>query len=95
MGAAQWILWFGQSLFKQVLFPWEVDPNRIDKSLRPGQLYHGEGGLSLDRWHFWRDGFVSVRLGAGEGKEGYGEECVRVSGKAAEIMEALKESMTF
>ena len=53
------------------------------------------GGLSIDRWRFWKKGFASVVAGAGGEKEGFGEECVRVSAKSAEIMESLEESMTF
>lgn len=95
MAAGQWILWWGQGLFKQVIFPREVDLDDIANSLRPGQLYRGEGGLSLGRWRFWKDGFASVAAGAEGEKDGYGEECVRVLAKAADIMETLEESMMF
>ncbi len=95
MGAAQWILWFGQSLFKRVLFPGEAEIEDLTHSWGPGQLYQGQGGLSIDRWRFWKKGFASVAAGVGGEKEWFGAECVRVSAKAAEIMELLEESMTF
>ena len=72
MGAAQWILWFGQSLFKQVLYPGEVDREDLTRAWRPGQLYQGQGDLSIDRWRFWKEGFASVAAGAGGEKEGFG-----------------------
>lgn len=95
LAAAQWILWYGQSLFKQILFQGDVDPDDLVKSWCPGELYRGEGGLSRGRWRFWRDGFGAVAAWGGGEKEGYGEECVRVAARAAEIMEALEENMTF
>ena len=49
----------------------------------------------MRRWRYWRDGFTSVTLGSGVEKDGHGEECVRVSVKAAEMMVALEDSMTF
>ena len=95
LAAAQWILWCGQSLFKQVLFQGNVDPGDVENSWRPGELYRGEGGLSMGRWGFWRDGFGAVAARAGGEKEGHGEECVRVAARAANMMEALEENMTF
>ncbi len=95
LAAAQWILWCGQSLFKQVLYTGEVDPDRLQKSWRPGTLFRGEGGLSVERWHFWRRGFSAVAAGKGGEKEGYGKECMEVAARAAAIMEALEKAMTF
>lgn len=95
LAAAQWILWCGQSLFKQVLFREDIDPNLLAKAWCTGKLYHGEGGLSMDRWRFWRNGFEGIAAGARGEKEGYGEECVRVAARAAVIMKTLEESMTF
>ena len=95
LAAAQCILWFGQGLFKQVLFPGKVDPHEMTHSLRPGVLFPGEGGLSLERWRFWRCGFASVMVASvGGEKGGHGRECERVSKTAARLMMVLEETMT-
>lgn len=93
LSVAQWILWYGQSLFKQVLNPIDImypDTPEYDDT---GPLYHGKRGLSLDRWHFWRDGFNAVALSGKEGKQEYSEECRDVAGKVADMMEVLENSM--
>ena len=87
---AQWILWYGQSLFRQVLVasgPLDEDTLRM---WSPGPLYKGTSDLTIDRWHFWRDGFVAA--GRDENRS---EECRQVSAKAVDIMQALEKSMVF
>ena len=95
LAAAQWILWCGQSLFKQILFPGEVDPDQLKNSLRAGTSYWGKGGMSVERWRFWKDGFKAVAIGAGDQKGGYGEESKEVAARAASIMETLEKAMPF
>ena len=62
---------------------------------KPGPLYPGKAGLSLDRWHFWHEGFKAVAREGDGGKNAYGEECVKVAVRAANIMGVLQENMTF
>ena len=93
LAAAQWILWFGQSFFKQVLFPGDLSPDDL-RMWSPGPLYNGKAHLTLDEWHFWRDGYNAI---ASSGKEdkGYTPECKNVAAKVAAIMDALEQNMTF
>ena len=94
LAVAQWILWYGQSLFKQVLFQGEVSLNDL-RAWRPGPLYKGKANLSLDRWHFWRDGYSAMASSRKEEEKGYSEECRDVAAKAAGMMDALERNMTF
>lgn len=85
LAAAQWILWGGQCLFKQVLFP---EPHDDLRPWAAGPLYGGKPLLTLDRWHFWSDSFAAI------GKEhGVSEECKNVANKAMDIMVALEKGM--
>lgn len=93
LAAAQWILWYGQSLFKQVLSPGET-PERPE-SWAPGPLYDGKAALNIHRWHFWRDGFNAVARGEKGGEKGFGEECKNVAAKAAALMVSFEKNMTF
>ena len=95
LSAAQWILWYGQSLLKQVLFPTEKvypDTPEYDDT---GPLYNGKSGLSLHRWHFWRDGFITVASSGKDEKQEHSQECRDVAAKAAEMMEAFEMNMAF
>ncbi|KAI9847730.1 MAG: hypothetical protein M1837_001978 [Sclerophora amabilis] len=94
LAAAQWILWYGQSLFKQVLFPGEISSRDLQR-WKPGPLYCGKAYLSLQRWHFWRDGFKSVASGEKEKVEWVSQECTNVAAKAAEMMDSMERNMTF
>lgn len=60
LSAAQWILWYEQSLFKQLLSLSEADDSDDLEKFWPGPLYLGKAGLSLDRCRFWRNGFDAV-----------------------------------
>ena len=121
--AAQWILWYGQSLFKQFLTLGQASPDDL-MAWAPGPLYEeGRQVLSLDRWRFWRDRFHAVASGKND-KEGANrlfsrlrlcgsdpksvalsekvgrdmglhEECQKVAGKAADIMDVAEKSMSF
>ena len=92
LAGAQWIFWYGQSFFKQVQFPGEVSSSDL-QAWTPGPLYDGKAHLTLDRWHFWRDGYKSVAIGDKE--DGYSQECKIVAAKAAALMDSLERNMTF
>lgn len=80
LAAAQWILWSGQSIFKQIIYPDDEHPEGR-ASWSPGPLYDGEPLLNLRRWRFWRDGFEKAA-----GDNCLNEECRGVSRKVAAIM---------
>ena len=95
LAAAQWILWYGQSFFKQVLFQ-DDEIMKDSRMWSPGPLYSGTSALSLRRWQFWKESFKTVALaGKDEEKRGYGQECRIVAAKAADIMDSLEKNMTF
>ncbi|KAL8831639.1 MAG: hypothetical protein Q9191_000753 [Dirinaria sp. TL-2023a] len=92
MAAAQWIFWYGQSLFKQVICPGDV--SEIDlRQWRPGPLYDGKAELSLRRWHFWKDSFNNIDFAGSEKALGFGPECKDVAVKAAQLMESRELNM--
>ena len=61
----------------------------------PGPLYGGGKKLTLQRWHFWRDGYSAVALRGDDEKKAYSEECRDVAAKAAHLMDSIEGSMTF
>lgn len=93
LAAAQWILWYGQTLFKGIIClgdtPGDLGP------WTPGLLYGGRADLSIERWHFWRHGFRAVGFGGKEDERAYGEVCRKVAARAAEMMDALEKEMIF
>jgi Protein of unknown function (DUF3632) len=89
LAGAQWILWYGQSLIKQVLFHGDVSSNDLQK-WQPGPLYNGKPLLDLPRWRFWKDGFRAIT-----GEEGVSDECKIVAGKVAEMMDSFEKNLTF
>lgn len=89
MAAAQHIFWDGTELFKHVLCPGIDLANTRD--WQPGLLCLGAHRLSRRRWNFWKDGFKKVV----EASDRLSEECKKVSRKAATLMGAIEESMTF
>ncbi|KAI9860061.1 MAG: hypothetical protein M1813_006409 [Trichoglossum hirsutum] len=89
LAAAQWILWNGQSLFKQVLFLGDILSGDT-RSWSPGPLYDGEPLLSLHRWHFWRDRFRAIA-----GEDEVSDECKNVAGKVTDMMDAFEKNLTF
>ena len=62
LAAAQWILWYGQSFFKHIIYPGEIDKDTL-RSWKPGPLYTSTKFLSLHRWQFWKDSFKNVASG--------------------------------
>ncbi len=93
LAAAQWILWYGQSFFKQIIFREDVSTDTL-RMWSPGPLYDGKSFLSLHRWHFWRDSFNAV-ASEEKGEKEFGQECKTVAGKAAALMDSLEKNMTF
>jgi hypothetical protein len=86
LAAAQHILWDGQDLFNHVLSPQRLSPEAM-QGWHPGPLYTGDHSLSLDRWQFWRTGFL--------GAAGFGGECRDVAARAARMMEAFEQNLLF
>ncbi|KAI9802791.1 MAG: hypothetical protein M1833_001390 [Piccolia ochrophora] len=93
LAAAQWIIYYGQSFFKEVIRPREVSSTDL-QYWKPGPLYAGKADLSLDRWHFWRDGFRAAASQEVDEK-GLRLECKNVAAKAAALMDAFEDNMTF
>ena len=93
LGAAQWILNHGQSLFKQVLYSRDVSSEDL-RLWSPGPLYDGKANLTLHRWHFWRDGYAATACEDHEVK-GIALECRIVAAKAVRLMDCLEQCMTF
>ncbi|EPS34320.1 hypothetical protein PDE_09284 [Penicillium oxalicum 114-2] len=96
LGAAQWILWNGQSLFKLVVEPALFDvtletwPASNREAWEAGSLYVGTGGFSLERWRFWKTGF-----GQAADDDGLSEECRDISQRAMTLMEMFEKNMMF
>lgn len=88
LAAAQWILWSGHSLFKQILYPDDEFPNG-QPIWEPGPLYGGPPLLSVHRWRFWRDGFKVAAQNHNQSGE-----CRNVSSKVVKMMESIEEAMT-
>ncbi|KAJ5689593.1 hypothetical protein N7462_003985 [Penicillium macrosclerotiorum] len=94
LGAAQWILWHGQSIFNLLLHPALFDvtlmtwPDR--QAWDSGPLYTGSGGLSLERWQFWKRSFQDILQ---ESK--VTAECKEVSIKAIMMMNMFERNMMF
>lgn len=91
LGAAQWILWFGQGLFKQVLcpdHPHAHDTARVEGG-RGDIRASAPGYATLRQWTEWKRGFTAFA-----GLEGTGHECGRVASKAADMMEVLEKGMS-
>ena len=94
LAAAQWILSYGQSFFKQALFPRDVNSDNL-RLWKPGPRYDGNARVSFQRCHFWRDRFIAEAPGERRRKKGRGEECMVVAAKAAESMDSSERSRTF
>ena len=92
LAAAQWIRWWGQGLFQQVLCPEPRDTTR-KKAWYAGPRWTGDADLTIQRWRFWRDEFRTIANGTWDGEHIYTEECKTVSAKTAGIMQALEDGM--
>jgi len=94
LAAAQWILWSGQSLFKQVISTGDVSHSDL-QCWTPGPLYGGDSQLSLRRWRFWKAGFSNVALSGEKEEKAFIQECNKVAAMAAHLMDSLEQSMIF
>lgn len=88
IGAAQFVLWDGPELFKQTISPGLTEENT---ALTPGLLCFSEHKLTRRRWNFWREGFKKAAGDEGE----LSDECKKVARRAANLMLAIEERMTF
>ncbi|KAL2841845.1 hypothetical protein BJY01DRAFT_236210 [Aspergillus pseudoustus] len=89
LAAAQYILWSGQEQFKRISFIGDVNPSTL-QDWKPGPLYEGDTGFTLDRWRFWKAGFRAAAEDSG-----VGAEARDVAGKAAGLMDAFENSLLF
>ena len=92
LGAAQWILWNGHSLFMQLCCPEDEHVRNKSPSQRVGKLYSGKPGLTVHRWAFWRERFAEIAAGK---MPSVGDECKGVAGRAVDIMACLDRNLTF
>lgn len=92
MAAAQWILWDGQEIFKYMVNPLPIsDVDARLWRLGDGCTLSSVPVVSLARWQFWKEGFKAAGAGGGEGSH----ECKDLAGRAAALMDAIEQSMTF
>lgn len=87
MGAAQWILWSGQSLFKLHLDPISRMRHKTTP-LRNLEVIITTRPIELDMWHKWASEFRKAA-----NCDDFGEECRGVAMRAADLMEALEKAM--
>jgi hypothetical protein len=92
LGAAQWLLWNGQTLFKLITDS-DLHNNTTSDDLqlwKPGPLYRGKGIFDLERWKFWKYRFAQVI------KEcDVTDECKEVTGNVVDLMDSIERSMLF
>ena len=90
LAAAQWILWYGQSLFESILWHNEsVEADNV-KEWKFGQWYKGKGLLDRSRWDFWKTGFQQAA-----DNDGYSAECRDVASRAAKLMQVIGKTLSF
>ena len=95
MSAAQWILWYGQSLFKMILYSQfeEEDAMAVNGGAwRLGSHYEGPQLVvrSVERWRFWKGRFDAI-----ESDTQASDECRKLASKAAGLMEAIQRALLF
>ncbi|GFF51678.1 hypothetical protein IFM61606_02308 [Aspergillus udagawae] len=68
--AAMWMVYGGEKLFSQLVDA--VQDEEIERLMKPGTLYSGQGQLCLERWQFWkrRFGEISEQIQADEETKG-------------------------
>lgn len=93
LAAAQWILWSGQSLFKQVISTGDVSHREL-QFWTPGPLYGGDSHLSLRRWRFWKGGFTIFAFSGEKEEKAFIRECKKVAAMTAQLMDSLERSMS-
>lgn len=93
MAAAQWVIWYGQSLFKQILYDHdEEDAANKSGSWRLGKHFAGPPmePQSIARWHFWKNCFEAIAADPGSSVE-----CRKLASKSAGLMGTIEKSMVF
>lgn len=96
LGAAQWILWNGQGLYKLVLWPgdvyvpsehgWRASGSMDQKTEEMQQV------IKLQNWYTWKAGFREI---AGSSNGEVGGKCRILAAKAADMMDILERGMLF
>lgn len=86
LGAAQWILWNGQQLFK--LVHWREELGTSSELVERHQDESGNPVPLKNCWDNWKHGFDRV-VSSGS----YGEECIDVCRRVVEIMCTLERAM--
>ena len=92
MAAAQWILFYGQGIFKMILNPAGID-SETDTVWRFGRHFSGSEKLkpgSVERWRFWQSCFDAAAKDDSSSKE-----CQDLARRAADLMDAIAKSMLF
>lgn len=92
LGAAQWILWNGQSLFTHITHS-ALQRNPTSPNLQlwmPGTLYHGQAIFALERWQFWK-----YRFGQVIKELDVTDECKQVTWRAISLMDSFEKTMLF
>jgi len=92
LGAAQWILWNGQLLFKLILYPGDIWDKSNLKDRVPAESDNPDwiDRLTLGKWHVWRQKFVEAST-----SKNHGRECKDVALRAAEMMTSIEKGMLF
>ncbi|KAL2850447.1 hypothetical protein BJX68DRAFT_266656 [Aspergillus pseudodeflectus] len=89
LAAAQYILWSGQEQFKRIGFSGDIDEDLL-RDWKPGPLYDGKAAFGLERWRFWKAGFMAAAEDFDLGKEARD-----VADRAAGLMDALENALLF
>ncbi|RFU27689.1 hypothetical protein B7463_g8636, partial [Scytalidium lignicola] len=93
MAAAQWIIWYGQSLFKLILYGDDQDEDENAKeSWRFGKQYTGPliQRRSVERWRYWKQCFQLIVSDTDSS-----DECKKLASRSANLMDAIEKSMIF
>jgi len=93
MAAAQWIIWYGQTLFKQILYSQFEDNEKTGTaSWRFGRQYDGPADVcrSVERWRFWKRCFEARGSDVDAS-----DECKKLMSSAAELMGTIEKGMWF
>jgi hypothetical protein len=86
IGAAQWIVWNGQGLFKMILQHDGTSTATFSDEKKPPESQQ----LTLELWESWVVGFNKAAM-----DEKVGEEASDLAQRASEIMQVLEKTMQF
>lgn len=88
LGAAQWVLWYGQDMFKLLMWSKETFNSKAEEKDFEAEKTRL---VTLTDWKTWKMKFNDVAAGIG----GHGEECRGLAKRVAGIMSALEQGMSF